>query len=125
MFHSGFRDLTEQKYFTAFIPSWRSIEFFQKNIRQLNVEFIETNVLIHKLNGTTFLSYNDIFCAENRHDITMPGQEQTKKHITARKHVDTFFKSKICFLFSLSAVVNAILGRMLFLCFSFATTNIL
>jgi hypothetical protein len=39
---------------------------FQKNIRQLNVEFIETNLLIHKLNGITFLSYNDIFCAENR-----------------------------------------------------------
>jgi hypothetical protein len=36
------------KAFTIFIPSRRKIEFLQKNITQLNVEFKEINVADHE-----------------------------------------------------------------------------
>ena len=92
-------DLEPRKYLSSFNPSRRRIEFLQKNIRQLNVEFIETNVVSHTLNGNTFSLYNDIFCAEHKPDITIPGKEHRKKHITAKKHVETFLNRKYVFYF--------------------------
>ena len=43
-------------YCNIFMPSRRRIEFFQKNIRLLSVEFIETNVLAHKCHTIPRLS---------------------------------------------------------------------
>ena len=45
-----------QMNIAIFIPSWRRIEFLQKNMRQLNVEIIKTIVLHQKLDKTAWLS---------------------------------------------------------------------
>ena len=50
------QEFTVHKRFTIFIPSRRSMEFLQKNTRQLNVEFIVKNVIDHTLNSKTCLS---------------------------------------------------------------------
>ena len=105
--------------FIIFIPSWRRIEFLQKNIRQLNVEFIERNVFDHKLNNKTRLSYNCISDdAKRKTEYIIFGQEQTKKQPTAQEHVEIFLRFKISFfLFSSDAISSTR--------FDFAITNIL
>jgi hypothetical protein len=55
-----------RKAFTIFIPSRRKIEFLQKNIAQLNVEFKETNVADHRLNNKNCLSDNNVLHAKSK-----------------------------------------------------------
>jgi hypothetical protein len=65
-----------RKAFTIFIPSRRRIEFLQKNITQLNVEFKEINVVDHRRNNKDCLSDNAD--ANREAEYIICGQEQTK-----------------------------------------------
>jgi hypothetical protein len=80
-----------RKAFTVFIPSRRRIEFLQKNITQLNVEFKEATVPDHRGNNKTCLSDNGVLGATKRKaEYIMDGQKQQKKQPTAKEHVEIF-----------------------------------
>jgi hypothetical protein len=49
-----------RKVFNIFIPSRRRIEFLQKNITQLNVEFKDTSVVDQRSNNKNCLSDNGV-----------------------------------------------------------------
>ena len=55
---SSAQKFADQKCFAVFIPSRRRIALFQKNIRQLNVEFMEKTVGHDILNNKNCLSDN-------------------------------------------------------------------
>jgi hypothetical protein len=87
-----------RKAFTIFIPSRRRIEFLQKNITQLNVEFKAINVADHRKNNKNCLSDNAD--AKRKAEYIICGQEQTKKQPTAKEHVEILLRFKIrVFLF--------------------------
>ena len=93
-----------RKAFTIFIPSRRKIEFLQKNITQLNVEFKDINVPDHRLNNKDCLSDNAD--AKRKAEYIICGQEQKIKQPTAKEHVEIFLRFKIrFFLFSSVDVV--------------------
>jgi hypothetical protein len=100
-----------RKAFTIFIPSRRRIEFLQKNITQLNVEFKQANAFDHSLNNKNCLSENDVLDAKRKAEYIMYGQKQQKKQPTAKEHVEILLRFKIrVFLFSSLAVVAATLS---------------
>jgi hypothetical protein len=112
-----------RKAFTIFIPSRRRIEFLQKNITQLNVEFKEIGVFDHRKNNKNCLSDNDLFDAESKAAYIPYGHEQQKKQPTAKEHVEILLRFKIrVFLFSSIAIVGATLSSA---CLDFATIKIL
>jgi hypothetical protein len=99
-----------RKAFTIFIPSRRRIEFLQKNITQLNVEFKEINVLDHRKNDKNCVSDNDFLDAKRKTEYIMCVQKQQKKHPTAKEHVEILLRFNIrVFLFLSIAVVGATL----------------
>ena len=55
-----------RRAFTIFIPSRRKIEFLQKNITQLNVEFKEINVFDHRKNDENCVSDNAVLDAKRK-----------------------------------------------------------
>ncbi len=95
--------------FIIFTPSRRRIEFLQKNIRQLKVEFIDTNVFDQRLNNKTLRmtallgskrTNGGAPDARRKAEYIICGQEQTKKQATAKEHVEIFLRFEIClFLF--------------------------
>jgi hypothetical protein len=100
-----------RKAFTIFIPSRRRIEFLQKNITQLNVEFKEINVADHRSNNKNCLSDIDVFDAKRKAEYIMYGQKQQKKQPTAKEHVEILLRFKIrLFLFSSVPIVGATLS---------------
>jgi hypothetical protein len=103
-----------RKAFTIFIPSRCRIEFLQKNITQLNVEFKEVNVLDHRKNNKNCLSDNADGDAKRKAEYIMTGHTQQKKQPTAKEHVELMlFRFKIrVFIFS-SIDVVAVVGTSL------------
>jgi hypothetical protein len=55
-----------RKAFKIFIPSRRRIEFLQKNITQLNVEFKDTSVVDQRSNNKNCLSDNGVLDAKRK-----------------------------------------------------------
>jgi hypothetical protein len=104
-----------RKAFTIFIPSRRRIEFLQKNITQLNVEFKEINVFDHRLSNKNCLSDNNVLDAKYKAVYIVYGQKQQKKQPTAKEHVEILlrFKTRV-FLFSSMDVVGATLSSARF-----------
>ena len=84
--------IIQSQLFTIFIPSRRSIEFFQKNIRQLIVEFIEKSVVAQMSNNIASLTPIGGFDMLLQIDFPIAGKEQMKKQPTANEHVEIFFK---------------------------------
>jgi hypothetical protein len=112
-----------RKAFTIFIPSRRRIEFLQKNITQLNVEFTDINIIVHRLNNKNCLSDNADAKRKAEHKIC--GKEEKIKQPTAKEHVEILLRFKILvFLFSSIdvAVVETTLSSSRF---DFAILNIL
>jgi hypothetical protein len=100
-----------RKAFTIFIPSRRRIEFLQKNITQLNVEFNDINVADHSLNNKNCLSGNDVLDGKRKAEYIMYGQKQQKTQPTAKEHVEILLRLKVrVFLFSSIAVVGTTLS---------------
>jgi hypothetical protein len=83
------------KALTIFIPSRRRIEFLQKNITQLNVEFKDPNVFDNRLNNKNCLSDNDVLDAKRKATYIMYGQKQQKKQSTAKEHVEILLRFKV------------------------------
>ena len=102
-----------RKAFTIFIPSRRRIEFLQKNITQLNVEFKEINVFDHRLSNKTCLSYNDVFDAKRKAEAIICG------------HVEIFLTFKNCFFLFSSIVVPVVGATLPSSRLDFANVNIL
>lgn len=86
------QDLADLRRFNILIPSRRRIEFLQKNITQLNVEFKQRNVLDHMLNKMAFLSFREVLDVKPQIEYISCGVEQKKKQPTAKKHVEIFLK---------------------------------
>ena len=89
-----------QRHFAVFIPSRRKIEFLQKNIRQLNVEFTKTNVLHHIAIVLTCRSFRGLFDVIRHAENIICGNEQIKKQ-PDKQHVEIFLKFNLrffCFL---------------------------
>jgi hypothetical protein len=83
----------------TFIPSVRKILFFQKKIKQLNVEFIEIivplqNAAICPLSNTD-ASYFEVVLIPMK---TNPGMDSTTRQVTASKQLDIFFKENVFFI---------------------------
>jgi hypothetical protein len=114
-----------RKAFNIFIPSRCRIEFLQKNITQLNVEFKEINVFDHRLSNKTCLSYNDVFDAKRKAEYIICGQGQKKKQATTKQHVEIFLSFKNCFFLFSSIVVPVVGATLSSLRFDFAIVNIL
>ena len=75
----------------VFVPSRHRIEFLPKRMRQLKVEFIETNVLDHILSNMACVSFCAVFVAICQIDHIICGKERIKKQPTVREHVEIFF----------------------------------
>jgi hypothetical protein len=78
------------------------MEFLQKKIKQLNVEFMATSVPDHNLNNITCLSCEEVFDTKRETQNMTFGKEQTKKQATAKEHVDMFLKLNLLLFLSLS-----------------------
>jgi hypothetical protein len=117
--------MPRQKALTIFIPSRCRAEFLQKNITQLNVEFKEANVHIHRLNNKSCLSDNSVSDVKCKAEYIMYGHKQQKKQPTASEHVEILLRFTIrVFLFS--SIDFAVVGAtLLFPRFDFAILNIL
>ena len=84
--------LLDLPHFSILIPSRRRIEFFQKNIRQLNVEFIKTKVFDQMLNNLMRLSFGSVSDVKDNTEYIICGKEQTKKQPIANEHVEMLLK---------------------------------
>jgi hypothetical protein len=97
-------------------------------MRQLNVEFIETNVRAQRLNNTTCLSYNGVSDVKRKAENIICGLEQMKKQATAKEHVKIVLKFSMRSFLPSSldiAVAGATTITPLFLNFDLAMINIL
>jgi hypothetical protein len=79
-------------HFSILIPSRLRIEFLQKNIRQLNVEFIKTKVFDQMLNNLMRLSFGSVSDVKDNTEYIICGKEQTKKQPIANEHVEMLLK---------------------------------
>ena len=66
----------------------------KKNITQLNVEFMLTNVPAQRLIENTCSSYSRIPLAKHTAQYPNAGQEQTAKQRTAKEQVESFLKPR-------------------------------
>ena len=115
-----------QRHFAVFIPSRRKIEFLQKNIRQLNVEFTKTNVLHHIANDLTCRSFRGLFDVIRHAENIICGNEQIKKQPTDKQHVEIFLKFNLRFFVSLLLLIAVTAEGILSSSrFDLAMTNIL
>lgn len=93
------------------MPSRRRIEFLQKKIRQLKVEFIERNVSFQILKSTACLSLHAVFDVKLQIVNIIPDMEQMKKQPTTKEHVEIFLN--FLFRFFLFSSVVKLVGAIL------------